>query len=201
MPQQPIRPKQLVNRLPWSDEKIDHARKQLIKEELNAKNIKHGALIIDDTPNHKTGKHIEGVNIHYDHAEGKTALGHQLVTSRLAAGKYSLPLDFELYQRNENQPDFESKNELAQALIAKAVADSFCFNRVVMDVWYFNFENTSCIEGLGKVWVVGCKINRLIQTGNGYVSLSDYLQTLPQRRVQKSLCEDSGGRTLLLDVC
>jgi len=170
---------------PWSDEKLDKARKQLIKEQLNAQNIKNGALIIDDTLNHKTGKHMEGVNIHFDHAQGKTALGHQLVTSHLAAGKYSLPLDFELYQRNENQPDFKSKNELAQALIAKAVADGFCFDRVVMDVWYFNFENTSCIEGLGKDWVAGCKINRLIQTGNGYVSLSDYLQTLPKEEFKK----------------
>jgi SRSO17 transposase len=169
----------------WSDEKLDKARKQLIKEELNAKNVKNGALIIDDTLNHKTGKHMEGVNIHFDHAQGKTALGHQLVTSHLAAGKYSLPLDFELYQRNENQPDFKSKNELAQALIAKAVADGFCFDRVVMDVWYFNFENTSYIEGLGKDWVAGCKINRLIQTGNGYVSLSDYLQTLPKEEFKK----------------
>jgi SRSO17 transposase len=169
----------------WSDEKLDKARKQLIKEELNAKNIKNGVLIIDDTLNHKTGKHMDGVNIHFDHAQGKTTLGHQLVTSHLATGKFSIPLDFELYQRNENQPDFKSKNELAQALIAKAVADGFCFDRVVTDVWYFNFENTNYIERLGKDWVAGCKINRLIQTGNGYVSLSDYLQTLPKEDFKK----------------
>ena len=169
----------------WSDEKLDKARKQLIKEELNAKNIKNGVLIIDDTLNHKTGKHMDGVNIHFDHAQGKTTLGHQLVTSHLATGKFSIPLDFELYQRNENQPDFKSKNELAQALIAKAVADGFCFDRVVTDVWYFNFENTNYIESLGKDWVAGCKINRLIQTGNGYVSLSDYLQTLPKEDFKK----------------
>ena len=164
----------------WSEEKLDHARKQLIKEELNAKNLKHGVLIIDDTLNHKTGKHMDGVNIHFDHAQGKTTLGHQLVTSHLAAGKYSIPLDFELYQRNEDQPDFKSKNELAKTLIAKAFAEGFCFECVVMDVWYFNFENTNYIESLGKNWVAGCKINRLIQTGNGYVSLADYLQTLPK---------------------
>ena len=74
---------------PWSDEKIDHARKQLAQEQLNAQNIKHAVLIVDDTLNHKTGKHIEGVNIHYDHAEGKTTLGHQIVTTHLAAAKYS----------------------------------------------------------------------------------------------------------------
>ncbi len=163
----------------WSEEKIDKARKELVKKELNAKNVKNGVLILDDTLNHKSGKHIEGVNIHFDHAEGKHTLGHQLVTSHLAAGKFSIPIDFELYRRNEDQADFKSKNELAKALIAKAVADGFCFDRVVMDVWYFNFENTNYIEGLGKDWVAGCKINRLIQTGEGYVSLESYLKTVP----------------------
>jgi SRSO17 transposase len=127
---------------PWSDEKLDQARKQLAQEQLNAKNIKHGVLIVDDTINRKSGKHIEGVNIHFDHALGKTTLGHQLVTTHLAAGKYSIPLDFALFQRDEGQADFKSKNDIAKKLIDKAVSDGFCFDCVVYDVWYFNFENT-----------------------------------------------------------
>jgi hypothetical protein len=177
----------------WSDEKIDKARKELIKEEQKAKNLTSGVLIVDDTLNHKTGKHMEGVNIHFDHAEGKTTLGHQLVTTHLVTGEFSVPVDFELYQRNEDQPDFKSKNELAKTLIARAVADGFCFDRVVMDVWYFNFENTRHIEGLGKDWVAGCKINRLLQTGNGYVSLADYLQTVPKEAFKMVSVKTSDG--------
>ena len=169
----------------WSEEKIDKTRKELAKEELNAKNLKNGVIIIDDTLNHKTGKHIEGVNIHFDQAQGKHTLGHQLVTSHLVTGKFSIPIDFELYQRNEDQADFKSKNELAKTLIAKAVADGFNFDRVVMDVWYFNFENTSYIESLGKDWVSGCKINRIIQTAEGYVSLESYLKTVPKEEFKK----------------
>src|SRR4030067_1238602 len=170
---------------PWSDEKLDQARKELAKEELNAKNIKHGKLIVDDTLNHKTGEHMEGVNIHFDHAEGKYTLGHQLVTTHLAAGRYSIPVDFELYQRNEGQPDFKSKIEIAKQLIAKAVAAGFDFDCVVYDVWYFNFEMTSYTENVGKDWVAGCKINRLIQTGDGFVSLADYLKKVPQEEFKK----------------
>ena len=170
---------------PWSDEKLDKARKDLAKEELNAKNIKNGKLIVDDTLNHKTGEHMEGVDIHFDHAEGKTTLGHQIVTTHLVVGKYSIPIDFALYQRNDGQTDFKSKIELAKQLIAKAVAEGFCFDCVVYDVWYFNFEVTSYIESLGKDWVSGCKINRIIQTGSGYVSLSDYLQTVPKEEFKK----------------
>ena len=170
---------------PWSDEKLDKARKQLAQEELNAKNIKNGKLIVDDTLNHKTGEHMEGVDIHFDHAESKTTLGHQIVTTHLVAGKYSIPIDFALYQRNDGQTDFKSKIELAKQLIANAVAQGFCFNCVVYDVWYFNFEVTSYIESLGKDWVSGCKINRIIQTESGYVSLSDYLQTVPKEEFKK----------------
>ena len=170
---------------PWSDEKLDKARKELAQEELNAKNIKNGKLILDDTLNHKTGEHMEGVDIHFDHAEGKTTLGHQIVTTHLVAGKYSIPIDFALYQRNDGQTDFKSKIELAKQLIANAVAQGFCFDCVVYDVWYFNFEVTSYIESLGKDWVSGCKINRIIQTESGYVSLSDYLQTVPKEEFKK----------------
>jgi SRSO17 transposase len=177
----------------WSDEKLDKARKELVKEELDAKNMRNGVLLVDDTINHKTGEHIEGVDIHFDHADGKRALGHQLVTTHLVAGKYSIPVDFELYQRNEGQPNFKSKNELATALIDKAVVDGFNFSCVVMDVWYFNFENTSHIEGLGKDWVAGCKINRLIQTGDGYVSLADYRQTLPKEAFKKVSVKTADG--------
>jgi len=170
---------------PWADEKLEKARKELVKEELNSKNIKHAVLIVDDTINHKTGTHIEGVNIHFDHAEGKTTLGHQLVTTHLAAGKYSIPVDFELFQRDEGQPGFKSKNDLAKSLVAKAVDAGFNFDCVVWDVWYFNYENTRYVEGLGKDWVAGCKINRLIQIGNDYVSLADYLKTVPDEAFKK----------------
>jgi SRSO17 transposase len=170
---------------PWSDEKIDKARKELAKEELNARNIKSGKLIVDDTLNHKTGEHMEGVDIHFDHAEGKTTMGHQIVTTHLVAAGYSVPLDFELYQRNEGQTEFKSKNKIAQSLIAKAVADGFCFDCLVFDVWYFNYENTSYVESLDKDWVAGCKINRIIQTGSGYCSLADYLQTVPKEDFKK----------------
>ena len=178
---------------PWSDEKLDKARKDLAKEELHARNIKHAVLIVDDTLNHKTGEHMEGVNIHFDHAEGKTTLGHQLVTTHLAAGKLSIPLDFELYQRNRGQPDFKSKIEIAKQLIAKAAEAGFDFDCVIYDVWYFNFEMTSYTQSLGKDWVAGCKINRVILTGNGEASLAGFLKTIPEEEFQKVTVKTKEG--------
>lgn len=104
------------------------------------------------------------------------------------------PLDFELYQRDEGQTEFKSKNKIAQSLIAKAVADGFCFDCLVFNVWYFNYENTSYVESLDKDWVAGCKINRIIQTGSGCCSLADYLQTVPKEDFKKVSVKTREGK-------
>jgi SRSO17 transposase len=177
----------------WNEEELDKARKELILEELRAKRIGHGLLVIDDTLSHKSGKHIEGVNIHYDHAEGKYALGHQLVTSHLVAGWLSIPIDFELYRRDEGQEDFRSKQELARALIGRAVGEGFSFECVLLDSWYFNAENASYIEGLGKDWVAGCKSNRLVLMPDGWVSISSYLQGVKKGEFQEVVIQTAEG--------
>jgi len=164
----------------WSEEELDRARKELILEELKAERIVHGVFVLDDTLNHKTGTHMESVNIHYDHVEKRYTLGHKLVTSHLAAGRFSVLLDFELYIRDEGQKDFRSKNELARSLIGKAAAEGFPFDCVVMDTWYFNRENMDFVEGFGKDWVSGCKSNRLILTPKGWTPISAWLEAVPK---------------------
>jgi hypothetical protein len=64
-------------------------------------------------------------------------------------------------------------------------------------VWYFNYENTSYVESLGKDWVSGCKINRLIQIGNNYVSLSDYLKTVPPEAFKKVSVKTHEGERIV----
>ena len=46
----------------------------------------------------------------------------------------------------------------------------------------------------------GCKINRLIQTGEGYFSLESYVKTAPATDFKMVFCEDDKGRETLLDV-
>jgi len=109
----------------WSEEELDRARKEMIIKDLRARRLKNGVLVVDDTISHKTGKRMEGVNIHYDHSEGRCVLGHQLVTSDLVIGSLSLPLDFELYSRDEGQPDFKTKQELFRILVRRAANEGF----------------------------------------------------------------------------
>jgi SRSO17 transposase len=177
----------------WSEERLEKARQDLILEELKAKCIKRGVLVVDDTLNHKSGRHMEGVNIHYDHAEGRYTLSHQLVTSHLVAGRFSMPIGFELYLRNEGQEEFRSKQELARILIGNAVAYGFPFNCVVMDSWYFNAENASYIEGLGKDWVAACKSNRLILMPKGWTPISTCLEAVPKTEFKETVIQTEDG--------
>lgn len=177
----------------WSEDELDRARKMFILEELKARRIVHGILVLDDTLNHKTGRHMEGVNMHYDHAENRCTLGHQMVTSHLVAGKFSIPIDFELYMRDEGQEGFRSKQELARSLVVKAPAEEISFTCVVMDTWYFNRQNTDCIEELGKDWVAGCKSNRLIQTPQGWTSISTWLETVPKEEFKEVTIQTEEG--------
>lgn len=177
----------------WSEEELDEAVKAMILEALEARGINRGFLVVDDTLNHKTGRHIEGVNIHYDHAEGRCTLSHQLVTSHLVAGRLSTSIGFELYRRNEGQKDFKTKNELARILIGRAAANGFPFTCVLMDVWYFNAENISYIEGLGKDWVAGCKPNRLILTPKGWTHISAYIEAVPKSEFKEIILRTEDG--------
>lgn len=120
----------------WSEGELDRARKEL--EELRARRLKKGVLVVDGTVSCKTGKHMEGVSIHYDHAEGRYILGHQFVTSDLVIG--SLPLDFELYRRDKGQAGFKTKQELFRILVRRAADEGVPFTCVVTDIWYFKHE-------------------------------------------------------------
>jgi SRSO17 transposase len=177
----------------WNEEKLEKAGKEAILESLRSKQITHGLLVVDDTLSHKTGKRMEGVNIHYDHAEGRYALGHQIVTSHIVAGRLSLPIDLELYRRDGGQDDFRSKQELARSLIGRAAADGFPFTCILIDTWYFNKANTDYIEGLGRSWVAGCKSNRLIHTPKGWTPLSTYLEAVPRSEFKEAVIQTGDG--------
>ncbi len=177
----------------WSEEKLDKARKAMIIDALQARRMRRGILVVDDTLNHKAGKHMEGVNVHYDHAEGRYVLGHQLVTSDLVAGDLSLPIGFELYMRDEGQAGFKTKQELFRILVERAAEEGLPFTCVVTDIWYFNKENMDCVEGLGRDWVAGCKSNRLILMPGGWTPISAFIKSVPKSEFKEVTVQTQKG--------
>lgn len=168
----------------WDDEELDKKRYQLILEGLSREEEDDGVLSVDDTINHKTGKHMELVGTFFDHTEGTYTLAHDLVTSHITRGHKSVPLDFEVYAREGQVPDgeFRDKNTIARDLISKAHERGVPFSCVTADSWFFSRETVSLVESLGKHWVFGCKGNRTAILPCGPTSLAEWAKTIPREK-------------------
>jgi len=185
----------------WSDDELDKARHELINARLKELGFDGGVLIVDDTIAHKTGKNMEGVGIHFDVAECRYTLGHQLVTTHYARGWASVPLDFEIYIKcDKAEEGFKTKLELAKELIQKAMSRNVPFSCVVFDAWYFNYDMTSFIEGLGKDWVASCKGNRHILIGRRKVRLSEWAAGLQRELFRPMKFKRADGSTKIYYV-
>src|SRR5713226_6657335 len=185
----------------WSDEELDGARYEYILEglERNAGDAQgEGVLAVDDTLAHKTGKHMELAGIFWDHAEGRYTLAHDVLTTHLVKGRLSVPIDLDIYvkkdefekEHDDDNDDmlkelgkgFRTKNQMLRELVSKAASKKIPFSRVVADEWFFNRDNTSHIESLGKDWVFESSSDRLIMSPKGWVNLSDWAKTIPEER-------------------
>ena len=52
-----------------------------------------GAFVVDDTSQARAGRKVEGTSCYFDHTEGRTRKGHQVLHLGLAAEKGFLPLE------------------------------------------------------------------------------------------------------------
>jgi SRSO17 transposase len=134
--------------------------------------------IFDDTGFLKQGKHSVGVQRQYTGSAGKVTNCQIGVSLSLASRSYHLPVDFELYlpaswmddpdrRRKARIPqhlEFETKIELAMAMLERAVADELPPGIVLADSFYgdssefrakvrsFNLDYAVAVERRTKVW-------------------------------------------------
>jgi hypothetical protein len=100
-----------------------------------------GHLIIDDTVNHKTGKHVEEVGYHFDCAQGKAVWGHDIVTTHDVNGETEYPVRLSLYVKKETcqkeQRFFKTKIQLAIEQINAFTPSAGTSVVVPFDSWFF----------------------------------------------------------------
>lgn len=88
----------------WSDDELEKARYDFALNGLNASEVAREGeciLLLDDTLAHKTGDHMEFAGNFFDDAEGTFTLAHDIVSSNLVKGRASIPLDFQIYLKEE----------------------------------------------------------------------------------------------------
>jgi SRSO17 transposase len=170
----------------WSDEEFHRAVIQMVKDEVKKQNVKHGTLVIDDTFLEKTGEDMEGVGWFWDHSQNKSILAHNMVSTHYIAGKFHLPLDFDIYVKRkdcEDKKQFRTKVEIAKDLVEKAVGYGLPIDVVLFDSWYMSEELTSFLREKGvEAYVSEEKGDRIMLSddSNTETSLSEWAKTIPR---------------------
>lgn len=130
-------------------------------------------LIVDDTIIHKPHSALSSsVGYHYDHSQGHTVRGINLLSAMWSDEVLSLPVMLQVVEKinvapSEEKPQWvnkENKNELFRAMIERVLqSPNRAADYVLSDIWFASSENMDFIkEDMGLDFVMGVKGNRLV---------------------------------------
>lgn len=86
-------------RAEWSENEINDKRISHLQQRNDTASKPEGVISLDDTLTHKTGKHMDDAEYHFDHSTRKYVLGHNLVSTQYKDRNVSYPLDYRQYYR------------------------------------------------------------------------------------------------------
>jgi DDE superfamily endonuclease len=134
-----------------------------------------GVLIVDDTIEEKPyTNESELICWHYDHSQGRTVKGVNLLSALCQVGDLSIPVAFELVKKTEwvfnekkerwQKKSPETKNELYRRMLQTcAKKNRIGFRYVLNDVWYASSENMRYVkQNLEKEFIMPLKANRKV---------------------------------------
>jgi hypothetical protein len=133
-----------------------------------------GVLIVDDTIEEKRyTDESELICWHYDHSQGRTVKGINLLSALYRVGDASIPVAFELVKKtewvfNEKWGDWQrksplTKNELYRRVPSACAKNQLKLRYVLSDVWYASSENMRYIkQELKKDFIMPLKSNRKV---------------------------------------
>jgi len=171
---------------PWCVNRIQRRRIQFLMEKIRRTRAKKGDtrsivfFVIDDTSCKKdpSTKHMEGLDFHWSHDDGKSVWSHCLVTSHVVTEGYSFAWDFRPYFREEycqeNQLEFKSKNDLAIEMIEAYPSSEDEIVYVLMDSWYTSQKMIDACQAKGFHIIAAVKTNRKISPVGIRIKISDF---------------------------
>ena len=147
---------------------------QIVKPQIRAIESPDAVLIIDDTVQEKPSTdESELITWHYDHSQGRTVKGINLLSALYLSRDVSLPVAFELVQKTMLITDPktgkdkwvcpQTKNDMARAMIARVQKKQVPFAYVLADIWFSSAENMVFIKQKAhKEFIFPLKKNRRI---------------------------------------
>ncbi len=145
-------------------------------------------LIIDDTIEEKPyTDESELICWHYDHSQGRTLKGINLISALYQVEDASIPVAFELVKKTEwvfnekrgkwQRQSPQTKNELYRRMLALCMKNHIEFSYVLSDVWYASSENMRYIkQDLEKEFIMPLKANRKVALSFEHKKRGDYEQ-------------------------
>lgn len=146
-------------------------------------------FIIDDSFLSKSGSHTAGTAYGYNHSKGHVEYGQQAVLATIQNDLLMLPFYSDMYDKYAK--NFKSKIDLA-ILVYQRFSKFMTKKKfvVLFDSWYCCKK---LIDSFSKnvEWVSKLRRNRLIDVGEGWVSLRDFLRSVNSWRYKRiSVGED-----------
>jgi hypothetical protein len=145
---------------------------RVVRPELRQVQTEEAVLIIDDTVEEKPYTDLsELISWHFDHVTNRTVKGINLLSALYLSQDVSLPVAFHLIKKTELVVDQktgkerwkskQTKNEIAQEMIASARQKQIPFRYVLADSWFSSTDNLVYIkEKARKDFVIPLKGNR-----------------------------------------
>jgi len=138
-------------------------------------------FVLDDSIKSRRGKKMEGMSSHFDHVSNTHVMGQQVLTLALATEESFLPLDSQIFisdkkvqplikpyndarsvaaKRHKEAVD-QTKNQMAEGMLRRAVRESFSAEYVVADAWFGNKQMIGTALSLGLTAILRMKKSKL----------------------------------------
>jgi len=164
------------------------------------------AFVVDDTSKARAGRKVEGTSCYYDHTQGRTLKGHQVLQLGLASEKGFLPIEAQLVmgekaavdkpkdkpfkdQRSSCARDLrrareETKHQLFRGMLQRALRSGLSAAYVLADAWFGCKENILCALENNLIGIFQMKRGNLAYRHQGRHYTASQLYTKVQRQMR-----------------
>jgi len=163
---------------PWDKDDLEEIRMHQVKK----LDLEKGILIIDPTLLHKTGKHMEKANYHYDGLTKNKEWGHLLVESIFTDGKNEFPVKGDIYIReidaDKNHP-FKTAREIGMEHLDFALKNKLPVWLIMADAGLYADFFLEKIRLLNKKYIIGIRVSNKISIDcQDRINIGEYLDTI-----------------------
>jgi hypothetical protein len=188
----------------WRGLSSELARRVLHQNELGSR--RQRAFVVDDTSQARAGRKVQGTSCYFDHTEGRTRKGHQMLQLGLATETGFLPLESQLVMgakaavlkpkdkpfkdhrsaaaRDLARAQEQNKQKQFRDMLHRAVRAGFSARYVLADAWFGCKENIRCCLEHKLIGIFQMKRGNMAYQYRGAHYTASQLYARVQRRLR-----------------